>query len=564
MEPLERLAMNTWFGRAALIFIFALAGCGGGGGGEMDTFHAVSATADAGGAVSPTSREVKEGNTATFEVSVDTGYTIASVSGCDGTLDGGIYTTGTVMGPCTVTASFAPAEFVLSYTAGPNGSLVGAASQTVTYGASGASVTAVPDQGYSFSQWSDSSTANPRTDNNVDSDLSVRAAFARNSYRVLSVAGRGGSITPESDIVLYGDTAAFTVTAENGYRIEQVTGCDGTLDDSMYTTSPVVDACTVEARFARHVTAVGSCSTTPQDTEYASTLQAEYTEPSSFISFTLDDGSLGPLKTANGGEVIITDTTTGDFIYTPGIARGRDTFRFSVADTEGNSSSATETLVVHQAIMPLGDSITSGYINETETPPNSLRVGYREELQDLLKASGIPFDFVGTVSHGWDVPDFDFNHEGHDGFAAASIAWGPTGYPQDGVRAWLDRNPADFILLHIGTNDPDPSNYIDVAAILDEIELWESSASSNEVHVIVALIIDRSPNDWRVTLFNENVETMVEERIESGAKISMVDHQGALIYSEDMADLLHPNLTGYRKMAAVWFKNLAPLMDRCP
>src|SRR5690606_11755697 len=45
------------------------------------------------------------------------------------------------------------------------------------HGASGTPVTAVPDGGYSFVQWSDGSTANPRTDANVTADLSVAAEF---------------------------------------------------------------------------------------------------------------------------------------------------------------------------------------------------------------------------------------------------------------------------------------------------------------------------------------------------------------------------------------------------
>ena len=69
-------------------------------------------------------------------------------------------------------------SYSLSYTAGTHGSLTGMTSQTVLSGGSGTAVTAVPAAGYSFVNWSDSSTANPRTDASVSGNVSVTANFA--------------------------------------------------------------------------------------------------------------------------------------------------------------------------------------------------------------------------------------------------------------------------------------------------------------------------------------------------------------------------------------------------
>ena len=66
----------------------------------------------------------------------------------------------------------------LTYTAGSNGSISGTSPQTVNYGASGTAVTAVADANYHFSNWSDGSTANPRADENVTSNITVTANFA--------------------------------------------------------------------------------------------------------------------------------------------------------------------------------------------------------------------------------------------------------------------------------------------------------------------------------------------------------------------------------------------------
>jgi hypothetical protein len=65
----------------------------------------------------------------------------------------------------------------LTYTAGPNGSLVGKSPQQVIEGDNGSEVTAAPDLGYRFVQWSDASIANPRTDTDVTENLSVEAQF---------------------------------------------------------------------------------------------------------------------------------------------------------------------------------------------------------------------------------------------------------------------------------------------------------------------------------------------------------------------------------------------------
>ncbi len=70
-----------------------------------------------------------------------------------------------------------PNTYTLTYAAGANGTISGITPQTVNYGAAGTAVTAVPNSGYYFSNWSGGSTANPRTDANVTNSLSVTANF---------------------------------------------------------------------------------------------------------------------------------------------------------------------------------------------------------------------------------------------------------------------------------------------------------------------------------------------------------------------------------------------------
>ena len=68
-------------------------------------------------------------------------------------------------------------SYTLTYSAGSNGTILGTTPQTVAPGGSGTAVTAQPNTGYQFVKWSDNSTANPRTDTGVASNITVTASF---------------------------------------------------------------------------------------------------------------------------------------------------------------------------------------------------------------------------------------------------------------------------------------------------------------------------------------------------------------------------------------------------
>jgi hypothetical protein len=84
----------------------------------------------------------------------------------------------------TVTAEFAINTYTLLYIAGENGSLSGDAEQIVEHGSDGMPVQAIADAGYHFTEWSDGSTDNPRTEINVTDDLQVTAHFALTTYSI--------------------------------------------------------------------------------------------------------------------------------------------------------------------------------------------------------------------------------------------------------------------------------------------------------------------------------------------------------------------------------------------
>ncbi len=74
-------------------------------------------------------------------------------------------------------------------------------------------------------------------------------------------------------------------------------------------------------------------------------------------------------------------------------------------------------------------------------------------------------------------------------------------------------NPADVILLHIGTNGL-PANADGVESILEEIDLY-----SENITVVLARIIKRVGDSGTTHTFNEAVEDMAGLRIADGDKI---------------------------------------------
>lgn len=122
-----------------------------------------------------------------------------------------------------ITSSSFRTHSVLTYNAGPNGTLSGTTSQTIANGANGTAVTAIPNQGYNFVNWSDGNTTNPRTDASVTTSATLTANFAPNRLAFVSQPAekKAGEIIPVSVRITdtYGNTMTNS-TAEVTLAIE--------------------------------------------------------------------------------------------------------------------------------------------------------------------------------------------------------------------------------------------------------------------------------------------------------------------------------------------------------
>ncbi|MFJ8255546.1 GDSL-type esterase/lipase family protein, partial [Streptomyces sp. NPDC094466] len=179
--------------------------------------------------------------------------------------------------------------------------------------------------------------------------------------------------------------------------------------------------------------------------------------------------------------------------------------------------------------MPLGDSITLGVGSSTRT-------GYRPALSRMLAQDTSKVDFVGSMR------DADgTRHEGHSGWRIDQIS--------ANIDRWMADAKPTVVLLHIGTNDMDRDYQVNTAPqrlgrLLDQIH----EASPDTVVVVSSLVpAANSAVQARVNAYNRAIPGLVAERAARGFRITQVD-MGELSVA-DLDDNLHPNNTGYAKMA---------------
>lgn len=186
-------------------------------------------------------------------------------------------------------------------------------------------------------------------------------------------------------------------------------------------------------------------------------------------------------------------------------------------------------------LMPIGDSITSGYRSSTNN-------GYRGPLYNALLAQGNQIDFVGSIRDG---SMFDPDHEGHSGKRIDEVA---SAFLPDALPAYQP----NVVTLHIGTNDMG-QNY-DVAnapgrlgAMIDQI-----LSAVPGVTVVVAQLTPNADSavQARINAFNNQLPGLVQARVNAGKHVYLVSM--STLNTGDLADGLHPNDGGYQKMADVW------------
>ncbi len=312
-------------------------------------------------------------------------------------------------------------------------------------------------------------------------------------------------------------------------------------------------------------------------------------------SNTGDASTFVTLKTFGASETYFrhTDLYYNQKVYyrIKALGTGEESAYSSVASATTNAQSK------EYKIMPLGDSNTEGGAGSL---PKEEMAAYRDRLEQLLNGSNIKnnYDFVGSEQGGSNYMS-DLDHAGMGGARNEDIVtllrngfytrwYDGTHMGMDNAGNYLQAFAPDVILLHIGTNDINndgtdnsQATVNELETILNEIDKYEQS-SGKEVTVILAKIIktvclgndcfkgaSASKNDI-IDLYNNKIGNLAAKRIAAGDRLELVDMADAGIIYEytytggDMADRLHPAMSGYNKMAPVWFSVLDELLNAEP
>jgi len=196
-------------------------------------------------------------------------------------------------------------------------------------------------------------------------------------------------------------------------------------------------------------------------------------------------------------------------------------------------------------IMPLGDSITFGSSIEGAPVPG----GYRGPLYTSLTSAGYNVDFLGTDTRNGGGGSPDSEHEGHPGWRINML--------DERLATWLNTaESADMVLLHIGTNDFGfNQDNLDITKAINRLDALIGHIATQRpfAQIIVTNLLQRS-DSWDAqiqTHFNPFVSGVVSAHAAQGRRVTYLDMRSQLTLG-DLAEGLHPNQTGYNKMAAAW------------
>ena len=197
--------------------------------------------------------------------------------------------------------------------------------------------------------------------------------------------------------------------------------------------------------------------------------------------------------------------------------------------------------------MCIGDSITYG---------NKVPGGYRAILYDLYKKGGINLNMVGpnSANNGEGLLPAGSGHAGYGGYYIREIS--------NKIVSWLESYQPQVVSLQIGTNDmlmnktdkfPDDTRDTAPDRLSELIDKITEALPETEVFVAKIPPLNSAGYNPHVVKYNESVETVVSSK---GGKVHLVDNYTAL--NDDKAanlqdDGIHPNLTGYQKMAQSWY-----------
>jgi hypothetical protein len=222
-------------------------------------------------------------------------------------------------------------------------------------------------------------------------------------------------------------------------------------------------------------------------------------------------------------------------------------------------------------IMPMGDSITTGYTDNARWSV-PFKFGYRSGLFTRLTKASYTFRFVGACTEPWTGISGDPSHggsykpeldlrdleqDGHRGYGGKTA-----GFLKAHIHPWLASDNPDIILLKIGTNAQDRKG---LNALVNSIVTSKPNAQ-----LIIAEIMPKIRYQQGIVDYNRYIrETLAPDYRAKGKNVTVVDQY--VNFLSDPSDLAsidpalisnginHPDNVGYDKMAQTWFEAIQAL-----
>ncbi len=188
-------------------------------------------------------------------------------------------------------------------------------------------------------------------------------------------------------------------------------------------------------------------------------------------------------------------------------------------------------------IMPVGDSCTAG-MGDPDMG------SYRTELYNLISKDGLSIDFVGSQKGGpSSLPDRD--NEGHSGWTIPQIS--------SNINSWLSTYNPDVVLLWIGGNDvlqTGSMNPTGLSNLIDQILTQKPN--------VKLFVSDYYPWPDSIKPYNAAIPGVIQQKVAAGKDVTFVKLSD-INFSQSVdisSDGLHLNPGGYKKIAAIWYKNI--------
>ncbi|MCE5241695.1 MAG: Ig-like domain-containing protein [Desulfobacteraceae bacterium] len=225
----------------------------------------ISSSAGSNGSISPSGiLPVARDTSRTFTITPAAGYRVADVL-VDGASVGaaGSYTVSNIAGNHTIEATFAPATYSITASAGSYGSIAPSGAVVANQG-DNRTFSITPSRNYRISDVKvDGVSVGPvasYTFSNITANHTIDATFSMIAYAITGTSGQNGAISPTGTMsVQQGSSQTFTITPNTHYHVADVL-VDGVSVGAVtsYTFSNVSAAHTIAATFAIDTAAISA------------------------------------------------------------------------------------------------------------------------------------------------------------------------------------------------------------------------------------------------------------------------------------------------------------------